>query len=159
MYTLEELEPFLADIRDVCRTKRVIVLVDELDKGWDASEDAIAFVSGLFQAATSINATETNMNIYVSLRKELYDNIPALYDDAQKVRDIIEYIEWDEPGLLELIGRRIARKVPELENVSFDDRWNSIFSETLDYRRTNSFNYVVDRTLVVSSIFRTFNLR
>ncbi|MCJ7483264.1 MAG: hypothetical protein MUO31_09900 [Thermodesulfovibrionales bacterium] len=147
LYTLEDLEPFLADIRDVCRAKRVIVLVDELDKGWDASEDAIAFVSGLFHAATSINATETNMSIYVSLRKELYDNIPALYDDAQKVRDIIEYIEWDELGLLELIGRRIARKVPELEKVSFGNRWNVIFSETLDYRRTNSFNYVVDRTL------------
>jgi hypothetical protein len=34
-----------------------------------------------------------------------------------------------------------------LEGASFEERWNAIFSETLEYRKTNSFNYVVDRTL------------
>jgi hypothetical protein len=38
----------------------------------------------------SINSSESNVRVFVSLRKELYDNIPALYEDAQKVRDIIE---------------------------------------------------------------------
>jgi len=33
----------------------ILILVDELDKGWDSSEDAMAFVSGLFQAAIALN--------------------------------------------------------------------------------------------------------
>ena len=80
-------------------------LVDELDKGWDASEDAIGFVAGLFQAAISINQRTPNIKVLISLRKELYDNIPALYEDAQKVRDIIEELEWDEERLQAACGR------------------------------------------------------
>jgi len=147
LYSLEELAEFIPLIDSACGAHKVIMLVDELDKGWDASEDAVAFVAGLFQAAVSINAKMKNVRVYVSLRKELYDNIPALYEDAQKVRDIIETVDWDEPTLLELIGRRISRRFPEFEGVAFADRWNALFSEVLDYRRNKSFNYIVDRTL------------
>lgn len=87
------------------------------------------------------------MQVLVSLRKELYDNIPSLYEDAQKVRDIIETLEWNEDGLLELIARRIARRLPELKDLDFENRWQAVFSETLEYRQTKSFNYMIDRTL------------
>ncbi|HOW54125.1 MAG TPA: hypothetical protein PLR60_05650 [Syntrophorhabdaceae bacterium] len=147
LYSLEEIEPLINDIEAACRNKKVIVLIDELDKGWDASEDAIAFVSGLFQAAVSINNKLNSVKILISLRKELYENIPTLYEDAQKVRDIIETIEWDEPKLLELIARRVIKKLPGLQLDSYENIWNSVFSEVLDYRQTKSFNYIVDRTL------------
>lgn len=147
LYALEEISQFVPKLDSACSGHKVLVLVDELDKGWDASEDAVAFVAGLFQAAVSINTQLTNIRVYVSLRKELYDNIPALYEDAQKVRDIIETVEWDELGLMELIGRRIGRRLPELEDIPHRDRWNYIFAETLEYRRNKSFNYMIDRTL------------
>jgi hypothetical protein len=147
LYSLEEIAPFTDDIDRICANKKAIVLVDELDKGWDASEDAVAFVAGLFQSAVSINTQFNNIRILLSLRKELYDNIPSLYDDAQKVRDIIETVEWDEPRLLELIARRISNKFPELKKLSYEEIWSHVFQETLEYRQTKSFNYMVDRTL------------
>jgi hypothetical protein len=55
LYKLEELEPYLSDIKKLCEHKKVVVLVDELDRGWDNSEDAQAFVAGLVQAAMSLN--------------------------------------------------------------------------------------------------------
>jgi hypothetical protein len=147
LYSLEEIAPYLQDIDEITRNRKVFVLVDELDKGWDASEDAISFVAGLFQASISLNSHLQNTRILLSLRKELYDNIPALYEDAQKVRDIIEYIEWDELKLLELIARRISHQFPETSDFDFNERWNRVFQETLEYRQTKSFNYIVDRTL------------
>jgi len=147
LYSLEELVPFLGDIEEATKNRHIFVLVDELDKGWDASEDAIQFVAGLFQASMYINAQFFNVRAIISLRKELYDNIPSLYDDAQKIRDVIEVVEWNEPKLLELIARRIAKLYPETATWDFKDRWNKIFQETLEYRQTNSFNYIVDRTL------------
>jgi energy-coupling factor transporter ATP-binding protein EcfA2 len=147
LYKLEEIESLLDDVNALCRRKRVTVVVDELDKGWDGSEDAVGFVAGLFQAAASINQRTPELRVLVSLRRELYENIPALYDDAQKVRDLIEVIEWDEPRLLDLVARRIAHSVPELAMKSPMDRWNTIFAETLEYRQNKSFNYVTDRTL------------
>jgi hypothetical protein len=147
LYSLEEVEPYIKDIEEMCGKRNVIILVDELDKGWDASEDAISFVAGLFQATVSINNQFKNVRVYISLRRELYDNIPSLYEDAQKVRDIIEIIEWDEDRLLELIARRIIKVNPELKKETFHKAWTNIFVNTLDYRQAKSFNYIVDRTL------------
>lgn len=147
LYRLEEIEPLLEPLNDVASGRPVIVLVDELDRGWDASEDAVAFVAGLFTAAVSINAKTPNIRVLVSLRKELYDNIPALYEDAQKVRDIIEEVTWDEDSLLRIIAQRIKASVPGTESLPDMDAWNMIFADTLDYRKNKSFNYVVDRTL------------
>ena len=147
LYKLEEIEPLLPCISEVCQRQKVVVLVDELDRGWDASEDAKAFVAGLFQAAVSINELTRPVRVLVTLRKELYDSIPSLYDDAQKYRDVMETVSWDEPMLLELVAKRIRHTVPMLAHKADQDCWDSVFAETLDYRQAKSFNYLVDRTL------------
>lgn len=153
LYRLEELHFLMPDLREVLKHHEVIIFVDELDRGWDAGEDAQAFVAGLFQACLEINSLTPKLRLYMSLRQELYENIPALYDDAQKVRDIIETIRWDESGLRTLITQRIRHALvdshPEgpYAQMGEEDIWSVVYSETLAYRNTRSFNYVVDRTL------------
>lgn len=147
LYRLEEIEKLIPSISELCSRFRVLVLVDELDRGWDASEDAKAFVSGLFQAAVSINQVSANLRVMFALRKELYDSIPTLYEDAQKYRDVMEVVEWDEPSLLQLVARRIRHSVQMLGKANDQGCWDSIFAETLDYRQNKSFNYMIDRTL------------
>lgn len=87
------------------------------------------------------------MTVYISLRQELYDSIPALYDDTQKYRDLIETIKWNEASLLAVASMRIKHSFPELRESSYDEAWGSIFAETLRYRKAKSFNYLIDRTL------------
>ena len=147
LYKLEEIEALLPDIAELVQKRPVAVLIDELDKGWDSSEDAKAFVAGLFQASVSLNERSENLTVYISLRQELYDSIPSLYEDAQKYRDIIETIGWDEPSLLAVVSKRIRYSVPALGNATDAECWNSVFAETLQYRKTKSFNYMIDRTL------------
>jgi hypothetical protein len=155
LYKLEEIHHLLPDLKEALVKETVIVLVDELDRGWDASEDAQAFVAGLFQACISINSLSPNLTVYMSLRQELYDNIPALYEDAQKYRDMIELIAWNEKGLQQLIARRVNHALTERypqyavdsSALSDEDLWGLLFQETLDYRQSKSFNYMVDRTL------------
>ena len=148
LYRLEEIEVLVPSIAELCKRFRVLVLIDELDRGWDASEDAKAFVSGLFQAAVSINQVSTSLRVMIALRKELYDSIPSLYEDAQKYRDVMETVEWDEPSLLQLVARRIRHSVPQLGIEEGDQEcWDQIFAEQLDYRQVKSFNYMIDRTL------------
>jgi len=143
LYRLQEIEPLLGDIKELLKKKPVVVLVDELDKGWDNSEDAKAFVSGLFQAAISLNELSDELTVYVSLRQELYDSIPALYEDTQKYRDLIETIQWDELSLRAVVARRIRHSYPELRSEPDERAWNALFAETLLYRKTKSFNYLL----------------
>jgi hypothetical protein len=147
LYKLAELDPLFPALKQVLERERVVVLVDELDRGWDASEDAQAFVAGLFQACMSINGLSDNLKVYMSLRQELYDNIPALYDDAQKFRDVIEVLSWDPSSLLQMIAARIRHSVPEMRKA--DDRhcWNLIFSPSVAGAAGSSFSFVMDRTL------------
>ncbi len=147
LYKLEEIKSLFPYISEICKKQKVVVLVDELDRGYDSSEDAKAFVAGLFQASITINEMCPDLTVYVSLRKELYDSIPTLVQDAQKYRDIIEIVSWDEASLRALIASRAKYFLPELAMLSDEKCWNMIFSEVLDYRKTNSFNYMIDRTL------------
>lgn len=142
LYKLQELEHLIAPMKRLCERSGVIVLVDELDRGWDATEDAQAFVAGLFQACMTINDLSPKLRVYVSLRQELYDNIPAIYDDAQKFRDLIEVIDWHEQGLWELIAGRIRHTVPGFDRQNDDECWAAVFAEP-----NWSFRYIVDRSL------------
>lgn len=147
LYKLEEINHLIPEIEEICSKRKIVFFLDELDKGWDSSEDAKAFISGLFQAALSINQTTPSLFVYISLRKELYDNIPALYEDAQKVWDLFEVIEWDEESLKEMIVKRIKKSIPEIDELSNKQVWNAVYAETLAYRKNKSFNYLIDRTL------------
>jgi Fe-S cluster assembly ATPase SufC len=147
LYKLEEIQRLLPAVKELCAKRRVIVLIDELDSGWDASEDAKAFVAGLFQASVSINELTPKLRVYVSLRRELYDSIPALYDDAQKYRDIIENIRWSEPSLLALIAKRIKYNIPDFENINDAACWDYVFVPTVGADKCPSFTYLIGRTL------------
>lgn len=147
LYQLEEIAELLEPLKDLLARQKVYIFVDELDRGWDGSEDAKQFVAGLFQAAIQINRLTPHLKVFISLRRELYDNIPEIYDDAQKVRDLVREVTWTEEGLRELIGRRIRRAYRLQSNMKAVDCWNYIFAESLSYRKTGSFKYIADRTL------------
>ena len=147
LYKLEEIHHLLPALREIASNRRVIVLVDELDRGWDSSEDARAFVAGLFQACISVNSIHDNLRVYMSLRQELYDDVPELYDDAQKYRDLIETIRWNDSSLLKLIAKRIRHSMPALAGADDQTCWNSLFSGTPGSRGSGSYRYMIDRTL------------
>jgi hypothetical protein len=154
LYKLEEIHYLLPQLMEILDRQRVIVLVDELDRGWDSSEDARAFVAGLFQACISVNETHRNLRVYVSLRQELYDDIPALYEDAQKYRDLLETISWTDDSLLKLIAKRIRHCAQEngyseqaLEQAGDTACWNAVFATPPRHPVDNSFRYMVERTL------------
>lgn len=145
LFKLEEIYSLLPELKKLAKRKPIIILIDELDKGWDASEDAKLFIAGLFNAALSINEFTDNFRIVISLRKELHDNIPALYEDYQKNIDLFESLEWDEESLFSLITKRIEYSIKGLTYQNPLEKWNLIFTEKI--MGANSFNYIVSRTL------------
>lgn len=59
----------------------------------------------------------------------------------------METVKWEEDSLLSLVAKRIRHTVPKTKTLSDNECWNAVFAETLQYRQTKSFNYIVDRTL------------
>jgi len=145
LFKLEEINNLLPSLKDLSNRKPIVFLIDELDKGWDASDEAKAFVGGLFQASITINQLSSNFRVIISLRRELYDNIPLLYEDYQKYNDMFELIEWSKDSLFKLITKRIAFSLPQTSQKSDIDRWNSVFSDQIQGDKT--YDYIIDRTL------------
>jgi len=145
LYKLEEVTSLLPSLKKLTLRKPIVFLIDELDKGWDASEEAQAFIGGLFQASVTLNQLSPNYKVIISLRRELYDNIPLLYQDYQKYNDMFEVIEWDRNSLLELITKRISFSLPDTTGFTPIDKWNLIFSEKI--RDKSSYDYIINRTL------------
>lgn len=146
LYSLEEIKNLIPSLKKVLEKSRMKVLIDELDKGWDDSEDAKYFIAGLFQATQKINLISPNLRVYVSIRQELFDNIPQIYDDAQKIREDVEVIRWGKNELLELIGLRIAHSFPETSKLDTSNRWKSVFAAKLDSKFEDSADYIIGRT-------------
>ncbi len=146
LYDLEDIKALLPSLKNVLKNTRITVLIDELDKGWDNSDDAKYFIAGLFQATQKINLISPSLRIYVSIRQELFDNIPQIYEDAQKIREDVEVIRWGQNELLELIARRIAHSFPESESLTAIKRWKAIFVSKLSSSEIDSLDYIIDRT-------------
>ncbi|NJN87315.1 MAG: hypothetical protein HC881_14690 [Leptolyngbyaceae cyanobacterium SL_7_1] len=146
LYSLEEIKDLLPSLRKILEKLRIKVFIDELDKGWDNSEDAKYFLAGLFQAAQKLNLISSNLKVYISIRQELFDNIPQIYEDAQKIREDVEVIRWGKAELLELIGLRIAHCFPELQPQDGIRRWNAVFAAHLPSHKEDSVDYIINRT-------------
>jgi energy-coupling factor transporter ATP-binding protein EcfA2 len=145
LYKLEEITNLLPSLKKLTKRKPIIFLIDELDKGWDSSEEAQAFIGGLFQASVTLNQLSDQFKVIISLRKELYDNIPLLYEDYQKYNDMFEIIEWNRENLFELITKRIGFSLPSTIKKSNIEKWNTVFADEVNGKK--SFDYIIDRTL------------
>lgn len=145
LYSLEELNSLLDDLEIFCSNRPVLILVDELDKGWDASEDAIAFVAGLFQAGAAISIRTPSVRVVMTLRRELFESIPSLNDDSQKLRDAVEMLDWNAKELLAMIAKRIKHSLQLSEDLTDEDAWHAVMPPLLWGH--NSFDAILDFTL------------
>lgn len=145
LYKLEDINNLLPSLKMLTKRKPIIFLIDELDKGWDASDEAQAFIGGLFQASVTLNQLSEKFKVIISLRKELYDNIPLLYEDYQKYNDMFEIIEWNRDNLFELITKRIGFSLPLTKEKTNIEKWNTVFLNQIQGEKT--FDYIINRTL------------
>lgn len=146
LYHLEEIRELLPSLQQVLKKQKVSVFVDELDHGWDNSADSHHFITGLFHASQKINALSDNMTVYLSIRRELFDSIPQIYDDAQKIRDRIEVLRWNRDELLEMFARRIKYRLPKTARLSNLQVWRAVFGDELSEAKARTHDYILDRT-------------
>ena len=146
LYSLDEIRNLLPSLQSILKNTKIKILIDELDKGWDNSEDAKFFIAGLFQATQKLNLISPNLRVYISIRQELFDNIPQIYEDAQKIREDVEVIRWGKNELLELIGRRIVHSFPQAARLDAQKLWQSVFVAQMKSSGIETLDYIIDRT-------------
>ena len=137
LLNMEDIYKPLNAFKSIIKSHSLFIFIDELDTGWDNSKEAHNYIYGLFYAVNKLKK-EKDINIFLSLRQDMYNNLPAIFSDAEKLRDDIEMLSWNRENLRALIGNRIKTflnlKTP------FPDAIECVFEE-------NALDYIIDHSL------------
>lgn len=86
---------------------KFVVLIDDLDLGWDNSQTANNMLLGLLAATNYLSGKSHNIFTCVFLREDVYSILIAQTQHSDKYRNI-ERIRWDKEGLLTILNQRIT---------------------------------------------------
>ena len=109
LYSLSPLYEIVPGLRGA--GEGILILLDELDQGWDNTTHANLFVASLLQAAIKIQSLGLKAQVIAFLRSEIFDLIKEKLDQLDKLRSGIEVIKWSHGELADLVARRIAHSL------------------------------------------------
>ncbi|HBX8265415.1 TPA: ATP-binding cassette domain-containing protein [Klebsiella pneumoniae] len=148
----EDLEKALSDISkanvykyhvdELLGNYKVAILVDDLDQGWDGSDESNSFTKGVMYAIDRINTSHADIRTSLFIREDMYAIILSEMQHSDKYRNA-EKITWSVDSLKEILTKRIAfnfgvkpseeglyhKVFPEKVGKTYSDNW--IFSRTL----------------------------
>lgn len=93
-------------LKEITDTYSISIFIDELDSGWNNTKESKHFVAGLIAASRQLDLFD-NIDVFLSLRKDMYDNLSEVFYDTEKIRDNIEFIEWTPNRLRSIIIKRL----------------------------------------------------
>lgn len=132
----------------IANRNRVIVLVDNLDKAWDQTQD-LSRVSDLLFGLLSVSghlATDfdrdpnfrgqVNFSLILFLRSDIYGTIIKYAHERDKVP--VRRMSWDDPQLLlSVLEERFMKSGLGLKTT--DEIWQRFFSATVGFRSTKQY--------------------
>ena len=140
---VDSLEHHLAQITNT--DAKLIIMVDDLDLGWDNSELSNNLLLGLLSASAHIQAISENIHVIIFLREDVYSILMEKTQHSDKYRNI-ESIRWSTEGLMSILTRRIRYNLEKNgEVISNDNCLYDVFPTTIGTHNTE--NWLVERTL------------
>ncbi|QBE64276.1 P-loop ATPase, Sll1717 family [Pseudoduganella lutea] len=123
---------------------KFVILVDDLDLGWDNSPVANNLLLGLLSATSALTALSRNIYVCVFLREDVYSILITKTQHSDKYRNI-EALRWTHDNLLKILNKRINfnRKNFLLDNIP--DPFPTVFPNTIG--TSNTDNWMIERTL------------
>jgi hypothetical protein len=124
----------------------ILILLDELDQGWDNTAHANRFVGALLRAGLKIQSLGLRAHVVTFLRSEIFDIVKGNLDQLDKLRSSMETLRWSDGELADLIVRRTAHSLHfhepirdhqiEVAETLFDGSMNGV----------TGFRYLLSRT-------------
>lgn len=121
-----------------------IVLVDDLDLGWDNSGTANNMLLGLLSATSYLAGVCKGFYSCIFLREDVYSLLITKTQHSDKYRNV-ERIRWETNDLIKVINGRINYNRRKHGLNESAEAFYEVFPETLG--ASNTDNWLVERTL------------
>ena len=140
---VDSLEHHLVEITN--SNAKFVIMVDDLDLGWDNSDLSNNLLLGLLSASSYIQSLTTNIHVIIYLREDVYSILMEKTQHSDKYRNI-ERIRWSTDGLTSILSRRIRYNFEKAhEDIDEGVPFNKVFPSTIGTHNTE--NWIVERTL------------
>lgn len=143
LYSLEPVYSLIPALRSATMDD-VLILIDELDQGWDNSPHANRFIASLLQAATRIQTLGLPVHVVAFIRSEIFDLAKSQIDQLDKLRGSIEVLRWKTADLAALVLKRVAHSVGLRDELGDLAALPQLFAQPV--KEMAGFDYLVSRT-------------
>ena len=123
---------------------KFVVLIDDLDLGWDNSSAANNLLLGLLAASNYISAKVPTLFMCVFLREDVYSLLITQTQHSDKYRDI-ERIRWEKEDLISILATRINFNRLQHGLKASTEPISTVFPDSIG--TSNTDNWLVEKTL------------
>lgn len=123
---------------------KFVILVDDLDLGWNNSTVANNLLLGLLAAINHLSSISKNLYVCIFLREDVYSILITKTQHSDKYRNI-ERIRWEKDDLLRILNERINFNRHRSSLAKLQNPFNTVFPVTVG--TSNTDNWLLERTL------------
>ncbi|MGL5257441.1 MAG: P-loop ATPase, Sll1717 family [Proteocatella sp.] len=94
-------------IQTFLQKQKIFVYIDDLDRGWDGSNNSVKRISALLNAARDLTNDNPGLCIRISLRSDVYFLVRTSDESTDKIEGSVIWYSWTQHQLLVLLAKRI----------------------------------------------------
>lgn len=89
------------------RSKKVRVYLDDLDRGWTASNDSISRLSSLLNAMRDLTKEHHGLDFRLALRSDVYFLVRTSDESTDKIEGSVVWYAWSNHEILAMLVKRV----------------------------------------------------
>ncbi|MDO9338875.1 MAG: hypothetical protein Q7T61_20975 [Caulobacter sp.] len=105
------------------KSQVIRIYIDDLDRGWQAKRSDIRRISALLTALRDICGSDSNLQIRLALRTDVYFLVRTSDESTDKIERNIIWLQWTNQEILVVIAKRISTFFGESVD---DSAWDSM---------------------------------
>lgn len=94
-------------ISQYLKNKNIYVYIDDLDRGWRGTDDGVARISALLNAARDLTNDNPGLCIRISLRSDVYFLVRTSDESTDKIENSVIWYSWTQHQILCMLAKRI----------------------------------------------------
>lgn len=143
--SVAEVDSLEHHLKELSRTgAKFVIMVDDLDLGWDNSKLSNNLLLGLLSATSYMKTLSENIHVIIFMREDVYSILMEKTQHSDKYRNI-ERIRWNKCNLIELLEKRISFNFTQASIELEETPFVAVFPLTVGTHNTD--NWLIERTL------------
>jgi len=89
------------------KTRKIIVYIDDLDRGWEGKKDDIIRISALLNSVRDLSNDNVGLHFKIALRSDVYFLVRTADESTDKIEGSVVWLNWSNHEIFVMLIKRI----------------------------------------------------